>query len=160
MITASTGQVSVFAADLDGDGDLDVISAACCEPDGAIGWNENTDGLGSFGPYQTIATSGGVDASGGLFAADLDRDGDQDVLSGSLSTFAWYENTDGMGTFGPRQVISRPASLVFFLSVFAADLDGDGDFDVLSAANREDRIAWYENLTPRLNAVLHWEFYE
>ena len=31
-------------------------------------------------------------------------------------------------------------------SVYAADLDGDGDQDVLSAS-QDDKIAWYENLT-------------
>ena len=30
-------------------------------------------------------------------------------------------------------------------SVFAADVDGDGDIDVLSASHYDDKIAWYEN---------------
>ena len=30
-------------------------------------------------------------------------------------------------------------------SVFATDLDGDGDTDVLSASFNDDKIAWYEN---------------
>ncbi len=30
-------------------------------------------------------------------------------------------------------------------SVYAVDVDGDGDMDVLSASLREDTIAWYEN---------------
>ena len=32
-------------------------------------------------------------------------------------------------------------------SVHAADVDGDGDMDVLSASYGDDTIAWYENLT-------------
>ena len=30
-------------------------------------------------------------------------------------------------------------------SVFAVDVDGDGDMDVLSASQQDDKIAWYEN---------------
>ncbi len=37
-------------------------------------------------------------------AADLVRDGDVDVLSASRhdNKIAWYEHTDGFGTFGPQ----------------------------------------------------------
>ena len=30
-------------------------------------------------------------------------------------------------------------------SVYAVDVDGDGDMDVLSASEYDDKIAWYEN---------------
>ena len=29
--------------------------------------------------------------------------------------------------------------------IYAADLDGDGDLDVLSASANDDTIAWYQN---------------
>jgi hypothetical protein len=46
--------------------------------------------------------------------------------------------------FGPQNIISTNA--VGAQSVFSADLDGDGDIDVLSASFWDDKIAWYENL--------------
>ncbi len=57
-----------------------------------------------------------------------------DVLSASNNDdkIAWYENTDGAGSFGAQQVISTLADRAN--SVFAADVDGDGDTDVLSAS--------------------------
>jgi hypothetical protein len=132
---------SVFAVDLDGDLDIDVLSASAF--DDKIAWYENTDGLGTFGPEQVITTL--ADFAKAVFTADLDGDGDQDVLSASQDDdkIAWYENTDGLGTFGPQQVISITAD--FVQSVFAIDLDGDGDIDVLSASMRDDKVAWYEN---------------
>ena len=33
------------------------------------------------------------------------------------------------------------------MSVYATDIDGDGDMDVLSASFDDNKIAWYENLT-------------
>ena len=42
-----------------------------------------------------------------LDAADLDGDGDMDVLSGNT----WYANLGG-GLFAPAQDVERPAALV------------------------------------------------
>ena len=50
----------------------------------------------------------------------------------------------GQAAFGPQQVITTSADGP--LSVYATDLDGDGDADVLSASWLDNKIAWYENL--------------
>ncbi len=62
-------------------------------------------------------------------------------------------------TFGPQQSIIANSTLGP-RSVYAADLDGDGDIDVLSASQDDDKIAWYENLTPLQNAAEVWPFYQ
>jgi hypothetical protein len=140
--TAANAPRSVYAADLDGDFDADVLSAS--ESDDKIAWYENLNGATSFGPQQVISTA----ANGALsvYAADLDGDEDNDVLSASWldNDIAWYENLDGDGTFGPKRMIHGFA--MDAQSVFAADLDGDDDLDVLSASSGNDTIAWYENL--------------
>ena len=131
----------VWAADLDGDGDIDAISASM--DDNKIAWYENTDGLGTFGAQQVITTN--ADGAVRVNVADIDQDGDIDVISASQNDdkIAWYENTDGNGTFGAEQVISVAA--ITPLGMYTADLDGDGDFDVLSASIGDGKIAWYEN---------------
>ena len=59
-----------------------------------------------------------------MFAADVDGDGDIDVLSASNNgRITWYEN-NGRKAFTPH-IITVDAKKA--LSVFAADVDGDGD---------------------------------
>jgi hypothetical protein len=140
--SAAHGAVSVFAADLDGDGDMDVLAALYS--DNAIAWYENTDGHGNFGSQQVFTTQASLISC--ICGSDLDGDGDVDVLSASTQDdkIAWYENADGKGTFSPQQVISTTADMAIF--VYAVDIDGDGDMDVLSASSQDDKIAWYENI--------------
>ena len=131
-----SGAASVHAADLDRDGDMDVLSTSIDSD--TITWFEN-DGAEQFTAH-IITTS--ADGAVSVFAADVDADGDLDVLSASIydNTVAWYEN-DVLGF--TRHVITTSADGV--QEVRAADIDGDGDLDVLSASREDDTIAWYEN---------------
>lgn len=133
----------VYLFEINGDGDLDILS----EKSDAVIWRENLDGLGNFSSFMVIddQTLNPSDA----IAKDLDNDGDLDILS-SFSTgnrVAWYENEDGLGGFGSQNIIDP--DLQSPRTVHAADLDGDGDLDVLSAAlsNLGRELVWYENLT-------------
>ena len=134
--------LSVYAVDLDGDNDADVLSASV--GDNKIAWYENEDGQGNFGSQQIITIN--ADGAWSVYSTDIDNDSDMDVLSASENDnkIAWYENTDGQGSFGAQQVISTATSQP--RSVYASDLDGDGDMDVLSASRLDDKIAWYENM--------------
>jgi uncharacterized repeat protein (TIGR01451 family) len=145
--TQANGAKSVRTADLDGDGDMDVLSASGY--DDKIAWYENLGG-GIFGPQQIISSQ--VEWAHSVDVADLDNDGDMDVLSASYSALslsadedkiAWYENLGG-GLFGPEQIISTQADGVN--SIYTADLDGDGDIDVLSSNGLLNNITWFENL--------------
>ena len=71
---------SVYAADLDGDGDLDVLSAS--EFDNKIAWYEN-NGTGGFGPQLIISTS--ASSANSVYAADLGRG----RRFGCVVSFSW-----------------------------------------------------------------------
>jgi hypothetical protein len=131
----------VRATDLDDDGDADVLSAS--SGDNKIAWYENLGG-GTFGPQQVI-TTGAIGAES-VYATDLDCDGDMDVLSASMGddTIAWYENTNGLGSFGSQKVITTGANGA--QSVYATDLNGDGNADVLAGSLSDNKVAWFENL--------------
>jgi len=142
ITTQADGVSMVSAADLDGDGDLDVLSAS--PDDDKIAWYKNL-GAGTFGSQEVISSD--ADAPYWLVAVDLDRDGDVDVASASSldDTIATYENLGGVGTFGVQHVITTAADGA--VSIAAADLDGDGDADLISASPLDDKVAWYANHT-------------
>ncbi|MDA2936763.1 FG-GAP-like repeat-containing protein [Acidobacteria bacterium AH-259-A15] len=141
ITTAADGATWVYAADVDGDGDVDGLSASF--EDDTIAWYENTAGDGLAWIHRTISST--ADGARSVFSADVDGDGDLDVLSASLNndTIAWYENTNGDGSIWFPRTISSTADAA--ASVYAADVDRDGDMDALSASINDDKIAWYEN---------------
>ncbi len=141
IATKANGQRAVHSADLNGDGNMDILSAS--QSDDKVIWFKNIDGSGSFKIQQIITSE--ADVAESVFAADIDGDGDMDVLSASRDDdkIAWYNNLDGEGTFGDQEIITTQADGAS--SVFAVDLDGDGDNDVLSTSFYDNKIAWYEN---------------
>ncbi len=145
VITSSGGWLaSVYAADIDNDGDIDIISGSIGFGNNTIEWYENTDGQGNFGSPQPIITSSNRAYS--VFLCDIDGDNDNDIIAAiaDINGIVWYENTDGQGTFGAQQVINDSVAGPF--SVYACDIDGDGDMDVLSASHNDNKIAWYKNV--------------
>jgi hypothetical protein len=108
---------------------------------------------------QEITTVTETDFAYGVYGSDLDGDGDMDVVSASSNDhkIAWYEN-DGLGNFGPQQVITTNA--IGARNVYTADLDGDGDLDIISASGSDNKIAWYENTNSTLNTSDVDTFYQ
>ena len=79
------------------------------------------------------------------YVADMDDDGDLDIVSASEEddTIAWYENDGGGNPSWSASDIDTNADGAY--SVYVADMDGDGDLDIVSASDLDDTIAWYEN---------------
>ena len=139
VLVAGTSGHCIEVKDLDGDGDLDVITR---EGSSSIAWVENLDGLAHFSAPIVVTTT--LDSPRSVSAADLDGDGDEDLLAASYDdVISWFENADGTGTFGPQRIISREARGA--RSARAADVDGDGDRDVIAALPGDREIAWFEN---------------
>lgn len=132
---------SVFAADINDDGNTDILAS-----DGSsnkIVWLNNVDGSGMNWTEYTIDNSfnNAVD----VFSADINGDGDMDALGAAFNgdKISWWENVDGSGTSWNEHVVDNDFNGA--RSVFAADVDGDGDNDILGAASLAWSVTWWEN---------------
>ncbi len=137
----------VSVADMDGDGDIDVLSASF--DDDTIAWHEN-DGTPAVGPWPEHSITTIADNPTSLFPADIDGDGDTDVVAASNLAFvvSWYENdgTPAVGAWTERPITPTDSGAVSSVDkVSAADMDNDGDVDILAVSGAGAAFAWYEN---------------
>jgi len=136
-LSGSTGRPhAVHAADVDGDGDMDLLTASY--PNDKVAWYEN-NGSQTF-TERVITTA--ADGARSVWAADLDGDGDMDVVAAleTANKVVWYQN-NGSQVFTALDVSTGPSGGP--RTVMTADVDGDGDVDVVTAAG--NRLHWYEN---------------
>ncbi len=134
----------VCSADLDGDGDTDVIAIGYTNEVGALVWFENLDALGTMSGPQLVVADADLRYVAPL---DVDDDGDIDLLAApqGIGSLRWYENTDALGTFARTHEI--PDSRVRYTTTLdSADLDGDGDLDPYWTLGAGRAVEWLPNL--------------
>jgi FG-GAP-like repeat/Secretion system C-terminal sorting domain len=147
-----SGAHSVYAKDVDGDGDIDILGAAAFANE--ITWWENLDGTGLNWTEHIVDAA--FDNAYEVFAEDMDGDGDIDLLGAARDAgdINWWENLDGAGVTWAEHTVDGEFAGAWL--VYAEDMDGDGDMDVLGAADDADDISWWENLDGTgLNWVEH-----
>ncbi len=160
------GSSSLEPVDLDRDGDLDLLytngdafdlSSPMIRPYHGVQWLENEGHL-RFTYHDLIRFYGAYRA----VPADLDGDGDLDIVAASLlndwsdpnrRSLIWLEN-DGAQQFTPHGIGSTPTSII---TLAVADLTGDGRPDLLTGsmhldpadpADRRGRVTLWENRGP------------
>jgi hypothetical protein len=137
----------VSAGDIDNDGAVDVAAAAIAG--GEVAWWSRNAGPPATWTKNAIATVTEADV---LELADMDKDGDLDVLGASRTgNITWWEN-NGSGGGWAAHTIGDPTGTVS--SAYATDFDLDGDLDVLYSAYGADGVGWFEN---QFGDGLNWQ---
>jgi len=134
MVSATFSNEQIGLGDIDGDGLNDIHLGP--------NWLHQL-------PNGSFETRTGVTLSGGftdrLELADIDDDGDQDVVIGTegANLLVWGENQDEGATWVEHII----ATSAFYMSMDVGDLDNDGDVDVVAGAHMASGEVWvFENL--------------
>lgn len=158
QIHYAPGTIHVPLADYDGDGDLDIAAIVSQEEEEV--WIFENEGGKSFRPHRVFFTVNFDVGSAGLVQADLDQDGDPDLLlpmgdnleykytsSQPYHGCLWLENVGGW-KFRPHQIAQFGGNF----AVAVGDLDGDKDHDLVLVSMVYDRqhrrnatVVWLEN---------------
>eukprot|EP00635_Sarcinochrysidales_sp_CCMP3193_P013443 CAMPEP_0118894448 /NCGR_PEP_ID=MMETSP1166-20130328/3220_1 /TAXON_ID=1104430 /ORGANISM="Chrysoreinhardia sp, Strain CCMP3193" /LENGTH=1309 /DNA_ID=CAMNT_0006833357 /DNA_START=101 /DNA_END=4030 /DNA_ORIENTATION=+ len=140
---------TIAAADLDGDGDLDLVSTM--ERATVLGWYENTGDASSDLSFSKHRLEDDLIMLTHIATADIDKDGHIDIViayanvvdSAWVPTLAWYENDGSLSpSFIKHEVTTSFTSWTNHFML--ADLDEDGDLDIAVAA-RPFSLSWFEN---------------
>jgi hypothetical protein len=157
-VTNPFGLISVVnypapaAADMDNDGDMDLLVGDYNAYGGQIQYFENTGTSSAPAFAAPVANPFGLSTVAYismLTVADIDNDGDSDILTGEYyGDLIYFENTGSASVPAFAAAVTNPFGIVPPGGTVSVpnfgDLDGDGDFDLMVGEN-SGSMFYYEN---------------
>ncbi len=154
VLLAGVGRVACAeAADLDGDGDLDIAVCVFGDTTGKVLWLEQKDDF-TFEEHVLDPRPGSIHA----FPFDADLDGDLDLavsLSQDFEQILLFRN-DGAGGFVSEVLFDAGVHYYGMSGIEPADLDLDGDIDILFTNGDEGDGTLPDGLDPYEVHGLAW----
>lgn len=135
--SGGAGSNLVAFGDIDDDGDLDLFKWTTGGTVYVFEWDETIPKFSSD-PVATIGGSGG-NGAGYVHIADLNGDGNADLIKSDSSGGVYTYLSNGDGTFGSSQTTNGPGGSGAFLVRFA-DLNGDGDDDLVKIDGTNEKV--------------------
>ena len=138
---AFNGAISVYACDIDDDGDTDIIGSAYYTDDVKLWLNDGGDPI----TWSEHTVDGDFTDPCEVYAADVDSDGRTDILGSAYgdALISWWRNDGGNPSDWVENIIREGYHGAH--DVWAGDLDGDADTDVVGVAAEDDEITWWRN---------------
>ena len=129
---------SIALGDMDGDGDLDLLTGNW-EQTNRLYLNNGT--ADPFGGVSGTDISSDMHNSRSIALGDMDGDGDLDLLTGNWEqTNRLYLNNGTADPFGGVSGADISSDAHYTLSITLGDVDGDGDLDLLAGNNGTNRL--------------------